>query len=348
MQWTSKPTLSDVAARAGVSATTASYILNGRTAQMRISADTEGRVRRGRRRARATGPTAAPAACARRRPRPSAWSPTSSPAATSRATCSPGPTPPPASSTTCWSSARPRAVATCEEQFIEEMLDRQVDGIIYATLAARAVSAPSALRGQRAVLLNCIDRDADLPAVMPDDVMGGRVAAEALLAAGCTDGIYVVGEDPLRRRRRRSRAARGRARGAPGGGRPAGGRGGVRVGGHRVVRRRVGVARRPHRAPGPDLPQRPHRDGGLPGAGRPRPGHPRRRRGRLLRRLRARRLAAPDALVGGPAVRGDGSQAVRMLHRRVLPRTSSRCGCRWCSNRAARCQTRPVRAQTQG
>jgi LacI family transcriptional regulator len=83
-----------------------------------------------------------------------------------------------------------------EERFIEDMLDRQVDGIIYATLAARAVSAPAALRGQRAVLLNCIDRESDLPSVMPDDVMGGRVAAEALLAAGCTDGIYVVGEDP--------------------------------------------------------------------------------------------------------------------------------------------------------
>ena len=42
----SKPTLSDVAARAGVSATTASYILNGRTLEMRISSDTEQRVRR--------------------------------------------------------------------------------------------------------------------------------------------------------------------------------------------------------------------------------------------------------------------------------------------------------------
>ena len=56
---------------------------------------------------------------------------------------------------------------------------------------------PAALRGQRAVLLNCVDRDADLPSVMPDDVMGGRVGGRR--AAGRwrrTDGIYVVGEDP--------------------------------------------------------------------------------------------------------------------------------------------------------
>ena len=46
MARSSKPTLSDVAARAGVSATTASYILNGRTLEMRISSDTEQRVRR--------------------------------------------------------------------------------------------------------------------------------------------------------------------------------------------------------------------------------------------------------------------------------------------------------------
>ena len=45
MVTTRKVTLIDVADRAGVSTTTASYILNGRSAQMRISADTERRVR---------------------------------------------------------------------------------------------------------------------------------------------------------------------------------------------------------------------------------------------------------------------------------------------------------------
>ena len=44
MPRSSKPTLSDVAARAGVAATTASYILNGRSLEMRISSDTEARV----------------------------------------------------------------------------------------------------------------------------------------------------------------------------------------------------------------------------------------------------------------------------------------------------------------
>ena len=46
------------------------------------------------------------------------------------------------------------------------------------------------------MLLNCVDPRADLPSVMPDDVMGGRVAAQALLDAGVRAAIYVVGEDP--------------------------------------------------------------------------------------------------------------------------------------------------------
>ena len=76
------------------------------------------------------------------------------------------------------------------------MIGRQVDGIIYATLAARSVTVPRDLFGQRVVLLNCVDPQADLPSVMPDDVMGGRVAAQALLDAGVDEAIYVVGEDP--------------------------------------------------------------------------------------------------------------------------------------------------------
>ena len=46
----------------------------------------------------------------------------------------------------------------------------------------------------RAVLLNCVDPDLDLPAVLPDDVAGGRMAVEHLVSAGVTG-------DDLRRRR---------------------------------------------------------------------------------------------------------------------------------------------------
>ena len=302
---TGKPTLSDVAARAGVSTTTASYILNGRTAEMRISADTEERVRLA-----ATELSYRPNRSARSlRTASTAMIGIVSDFIASGHV---------ASHLLNGANAAARELdhlvvigesegrRDVEEQFIEDMLERQVDGIIYATLAARAVSAPSALRGQRAVLLNCIDRDADLPSVMPDDVMGGRVAAEALLAAGCTDGIYVVGEDPSDTVVAGPARLEGvhqalRAAGVP--------LAGVVACEWAVTASYDAVSAWLETSPspaGPDLPQRPHRHGGLPGAGRPRPGHPRRPGGRLLRRLRAGRLAAPEALVGRPALRGDG------------------------------------------
>jgi LacI family transcriptional regulator len=191
----SKPTLSDVAARAGVSATTASYILNGRTLEMRISSDTEERVRR------------AASELAYRPNRIARNLRTASTATIGMISdlIAGGHV---ASNLLTGASEAAReldhlvvigesgGLPDVESRFIEEMLGRQVDGIVYATLAARAVTVPAELVGQRVVLLNCVDPSAEIPSVMPDDVMGGRVAAQALLDAGCADGIFVVGEDP--------------------------------------------------------------------------------------------------------------------------------------------------------
>lgn len=190
-----KATLTDVAQRAGVSVTTASYILNGRTTQMRISAATERRVQ---------------AAMHELDYRPN-WS-----ARTLRG-----------SSTQTIGvisdfvasgdfasrllSGASAAARRCdhvivigetlgnpevEGLLVEEMLDRQVDGILYATVVASRVELPTTLRKGRTVLLNCIDPTIDAPVVVPDDVAGGRMAAEHLLAAGVMEAVYVVGEDP--------------------------------------------------------------------------------------------------------------------------------------------------------
>lgn len=190
-----KPTLHDVALRAGVSATTASYILNNRTVEMRISGETGERVRKA-------------AAELAYRPNRSARSlRTASTAMIGMVSdfIAAGHV---AGHLFTGANEAARDLdhlvvigesegrRDIEERFIEDMLERQVDGILYATLAARRVTAPAALAGQRAVLLNCVDPDSGLPSVMPDDVDGGRVAAQALLDAGCREGIFVVGEDP--------------------------------------------------------------------------------------------------------------------------------------------------------
>jgi LacI family transcriptional regulator len=86
--------------------------------------------------------------------------------------------------------------ATLEARLIDDLLGRQVDGIIYATLSTRVARVPRALSGHAVVLVNCTTAGRRLPAILPDEVAAGRSAAEALLRAGHRQGIYVVGERP--------------------------------------------------------------------------------------------------------------------------------------------------------
>lgn len=81
-----------------------------------------------------------------------------------------------------------------EQQLLGELLDRHVDGFLYATLFTREVELPEALGSQRVVLLNCRTRDGRFPAVVPDERAAGRAAATALLDAGHREGIWLAGE----------------------------------------------------------------------------------------------------------------------------------------------------------
>ncbi len=67
---------------------------------------------------------------------------------------------------------------------IEMMLDRRVDGIIYATMYHRPITPPPSLHEAPTVLLDCYSEDRSLPAVAPDEVAGGYAATELLLQKG--------------------------------------------------------------------------------------------------------------------------------------------------------------------
>ncbi len=71
-----------------------------------------------------------------------------------------------------------------EEKAIKMLLERQVEGIIYATMYHRQVHLPLNLREVPLVLLDCYVADRSLPSVVPDEVTGGRVATETLLSKG--------------------------------------------------------------------------------------------------------------------------------------------------------------------
>jgi len=189
-----KVKLAEVAARAGVSVTTASYILNGRSAEMRIAADTQERVREA---VAALGYRPNRTARSLRTRRTATFGLISDYLAFGNFS----------SEMLAGASAAARRAdhlvlmgetegdPDLENLLIEEMLDRQVDGLVFATLAATRIAINPRLTGVRAVLLNCVDLASDTPAVLPDDLGGGRTAAGLLLDAGIRDGIYVVGED---------------------------------------------------------------------------------------------------------------------------------------------------------
>jgi LacI family transcriptional regulator len=188
-------TLTDVAVRAGVSTTTASYILNGRSQQMRISAETQGRVREA-------------ASHLGYRPNRSARSLRTATTSTIGVISDFVASGHYASQILTGASAAARESdhllvigetegdASIEARLIEEMIDREVDGIVYLTLVTRQVFVPDALLQHRVVLANCLDPRLDLAAVVPDELQAGRTAARLLVEAGVSEHVYVVGEDP--------------------------------------------------------------------------------------------------------------------------------------------------------
>jgi LacI family transcriptional regulator len=87
--------------------------------------------------------------------------------------------------------------ADLESGLLQAMHDRQVDGIVFASMFTRAVKVPAALTTGPAVLLNAAPkRTSTIPSVVPDEVEAGRAAARVLLDAGHRDGIHLIGAGP--------------------------------------------------------------------------------------------------------------------------------------------------------
>ncbi len=190
-----KPTLHDVATRAGVAPTTASYILNGRTLEMRISSDTEARVRSA---ARELGY------------RPNRTAQSLRTASTRIIGVVTDYVAGGMFSARILAGANAAArehghvlmigesdgEARVATELAHEFMDRQVDGVLFVARTTSYVSLPDGLDETKVVTVNCVDPSAHYPSVLPDDRGGGRRAAEALLASGLDDAIVVVGEDP--------------------------------------------------------------------------------------------------------------------------------------------------------
>lgn len=84
-----------------------------------------------------------------------------------------------------------------EDAAVAELLDRRVDGIIYAAMSLRSARVPAGLNRTFAVLANCLPDDGSLAAVIPAERSGGRAAAKLLLDAGHRRIALVGGLDDI-------------------------------------------------------------------------------------------------------------------------------------------------------
>ena len=187
-----RATLRDVAEKAGVSRTTASFVLSGRR-DMRISADAERRVRQAARELNY---------------RPSLL------ARSLRTNLSQtiGLLSDQIASEMFAGEVIRAALATAlrhehllfvgetggdpevERSMIQGMIDRGVGGFVYASMYTRAVRVPTTLRKRPVVLLNSYTRGRRLTTVVPDETEAGRAVTRELVANGHRDGIVLVGE----------------------------------------------------------------------------------------------------------------------------------------------------------
>jgi LacI family transcriptional regulator len=187
-------TLLDVAERAGVSRTTASFVLTGRR-DMRISADAEERVQRA---SRELGYRPSLLARSLRTNQSQTLGLISDVIATE-----------------VFAGEMVRgSLATAllhdhllfigetegnldvERRVINGMVDRGVSGFIYASMYTRRVRLSKTLRSQPLILLNCTTSAPGVSTVIPDEREAGRAATRALVRFGHREGIVLVGEQP--------------------------------------------------------------------------------------------------------------------------------------------------------
>jgi LacI family transcriptional regulator len=80
---------------------------------------------------------------------------------------------------------------------LDMMMERQVEGIIYATFYHRPVTPPDVLWELPSVLLDCFVPDRSLPSVVPDEVPAAYKATSVLLEKGHKRVGFLNNQDPI-------------------------------------------------------------------------------------------------------------------------------------------------------
>jgi len=177
-----KATIRDVAAAAGVSVTTVSHVLNG-VDRARVADDTRARVREA---AEALSYTPSPLARGLRTRRTMTIGLLSDHIATT----------PHAGKIILGAQEtglehgyvllmfNTEGDPATEQREIKAMLRYEVEGVLYASMYHRVAGLHAELDGVPTVMLDARSEDPAIPAVVPDEVAGGRTAVNELLRAG--------------------------------------------------------------------------------------------------------------------------------------------------------------------
>ncbi len=76
---------------------------------------------------------------------------------------------------------------------VEDLIDRQVDGLIFAAMGTRQVDFPPVPDDVPALLVNAFTADDSLPSILPDELAGGRAAVEHVLSLGHQRVTFIAG-----------------------------------------------------------------------------------------------------------------------------------------------------------
>ena len=78
---------------------------------------------------------------------------------------------------------------------VEDLIDRQVDGLVFAAIGTREISLPDLVRKVPTVLVNAFTSEGELRAILPDEHAGGRAAVEHVLALGHERIAHLAGRE---------------------------------------------------------------------------------------------------------------------------------------------------------
>lgn len=188
-------TLADVAAAAGVSGTTASLVLTGRGAELRISAAVQEKVRVT---AEKLGYRPNAVSIGLRKGTTHTLGFVSDNVATSQLAGDmiQGALEAARQHGFMLFIAETEGSAKAEQALLHAMLDRQVDGVVLATMFTRHHRLPDGLDHMPTVLLNNLpDGPPTIDSVIPDEIEAGRAAARLLIEAGHRK-IHLLGAGP--------------------------------------------------------------------------------------------------------------------------------------------------------